>query len=399
MRILKIYLLSFLILFGSSLSFADRGWVSSGGEVFRTARNPWFLDKNVSRVNYCVLLDETNFSATGVDVRAGIHDAIDYWKSELAQPTSQQTGFASVGGQVFNEQDQCSTDTDLTFKFGYGTLSPDEIKYFNETSPVVGVKAYIGVSVRQTYDTVLMKGSGFVYIASDKGPNAYVNPGQMVSEPWKSPKLLSYALMHELGHVFGFPHTGTGLMSEVFLDQLLHPRFASFYQFQPLQPILQAPRIFEIGPLNGNFDPNYFQIPPDTGLLRFEAEPGYTASWRVYTKANTAAKPVEVGLLRGVISSMKENSAHPAVVIHLPPDQQVFSATERFINTFMIGPLYADLSMEGFFRTVASPKPNPIFMEIRPDGIVVLAVVSGKVAPVMTYAPPTLTSLMIPAGP
>ncbi len=36
------------------------GWTSGGGELLRTAINPWFI-QNTKVVHYCVLADEKNF--------------------------------------------------------------------------------------------------------------------------------------------------------------------------------------------------------------------------------------------------------------------------------------------------------------------------------------------------
>ena len=47
-----------LIIFFSQLTFAG-GWVSSGGELFSDAHNPWFV-RNTKDVNYCVVVDEIN---------------------------------------------------------------------------------------------------------------------------------------------------------------------------------------------------------------------------------------------------------------------------------------------------------------------------------------------------
>src|SRR4051794_30919586 len=63
---------------------APRGaWVSSGGELFKDANNPWFV-KNTTTVHYCVNIDESSFSATREEAEVLVRKAIQYWKKEFA---------------------------------------------------------------------------------------------------------------------------------------------------------------------------------------------------------------------------------------------------------------------------------------------------------------------------
>jgi len=53
-----------------------------------------------------------------------------------------------------------------------------------------------------------MRGKGFLYLASDRGPNAYDGGPSVISEPWGHDGLAYLMLLHEFGHIFGLAHQG-----------------------------------------------------------------------------------------------------------------------------------------------------------------------------------------------
>ena len=137
---------------------------------------------------------------------------IDYWVHEFAK-VSPQTGVAKtfkLGTQTFSLVGCQEADVDLKILVGHGTLDNEQIGWLKKP------EKYIGVTVRTDYDPIELRGQGFIYIASDLGPNSYTNTGGLVDKAWESEKLLKYAFLHEFGHVFGIPHRGNGLMSQIF---------------------------------------------------------------------------------------------------------------------------------------------------------------------------------------
>ena len=75
----------FLIFFSAlnSPSFADPGgWISSGGEVFKTDKNPWFL-KNTENIQYCVEYSKEEMTPRLEETFAIIEASFQYWKKEL----------------------------------------------------------------------------------------------------------------------------------------------------------------------------------------------------------------------------------------------------------------------------------------------------------------------------
>lgn len=388
----KFLLVFFIYSLMISLAWAERGgWVSSGGEIFKYDRNPWFV-KNTQQVNYCVQIDTTTFSASPQVIRQKIQDSLSWWVQEISGQKNSGMGIAQIATQKWVEISDCA-QADLAFKFGYGTLS--QVEPDNEVEFLKTPEIYIGVSVRKEYDLKTMKGKGFIYIASDIGPHAYKNSGTLISQAWQNPKFLQYALMHELGHVFGLPHTGVGLMSEVFLDQLLNKNISTFYNKYPIQPFLTYPKNFEVCTLSGQFDINFFQIKEETACLMFEALPNVDLAWKVFTKKYASSTPVEHGTVKA--NSSGSGSYQPAIIVHLPEEQNVFSASEKGFASFMVGGVFTDLSTQAFFQTSTSLKPYPVSLILKANEVTMIGTdSSGKIKNVMVYSPPQLLHALFP---
>jgi hypothetical protein len=191
------------------------GWTSGGGHLFSDEQNPWFV-ANTYQVNYCILLDESNFGKTREQAKAAIVKAVDYWKKQFRKVEPWPFGDIKVflGTQQFVEKDCAAANIDVTFQFG---VLNDAQKAF-----VMAPKSTVGISVRTGYDKKLLKGRGFVYIAPKQGPLA-LEDHDVVSDPWFQDKALVLILIHELGHVFGMPHVNDdyNVMHENFPQSLV----------------------------------------------------------------------------------------------------------------------------------------------------------------------------------
>jgi hypothetical protein len=203
----------------SSHAAAVGGWHSGGGILSSVEGNPWFVQPTAGTVTYCLELDKENFGASESIVRASLKRALEYWKTELSeiakkkQPNSKQEFLVNVGADSFVEA-ACSSKSDLRFQFG--VLSKDQEAKFENP------KVHVGAAVRTDYNRETLKGRGFVYISPERGRLA-LERENVVPNRWNAGdgRLLELTLIHELGHVFGLPHRGRGLMSADFAEDIV----------------------------------------------------------------------------------------------------------------------------------------------------------------------------------
>src|SRR5688572_4408729 len=123
-------ILLFIFLSISSLAHAG-SWVSSGGELFKDAHNPWFV-RNTRDVNYCVQV-APSISLSKEQVQEIVRQSITFWKAEFKRyysNTPVQKGSFLLGSQEFREVDCTSAESiDLRILLGFETLSQLERDY------------------------------------------------------------------------------------------------------------------------------------------------------------------------------------------------------------------------------------------------------------------------------
>lgn len=373
------FLFVLLILITNAFAGNDGGWVSSGGELFKDAHNPWFV-KNTKQVYYCIKSDEVTMSQTAEDLPQVINEALKFWANEFSKTVSEETpGRFDLGGQDFILVDCKDEKVDIRFLFGYSTLTTDEIKY------LVKPEKYIGVSVRTSYDKVNLKAKGFVYISSDKGDHAYENNGTLTQEAWKNKKLLQYALMHELGHVFGFPHTGSGLMSEVFLDQLLNKFLVESFLKLPIDSFLAPHNQLENCLLPARVKTQIFKMKLDEMCLKATVLPTGGYSLEAYNE--NGPKRV-IGKMIGLIPEIFDWKDMPASVLQITSEQKVFTAQETGFRSFMYGPTIID---RGFKATVfinEGNAANPVYIKMTGSSMSLYGKVDNSMVPYVLFSSP-----------
>jgi hypothetical protein len=386
----------FTILFSTLLgaSNANAGWVSSGGgELFGDAHNPWFV-RNVTQVNYCIDLSMASFSADITTVRSTVTEAIQYWKNEFAKAAhGPGIGQFELGTQSFTEVNCSDPSVLLRFQFGYETLSPQQIAFLG--NPL----NYIGVAIRTDYNevgTLPLQGKGFIFVASDKGSNAYHGgkDSTLTSQAWKNPRLLKYVLLHELGHVFGMPHTGSGIMSEAFLEQMLSTTLADAFINTPIPSFFLVDDNFVTcqDHFSGNNGALFFDAPSGDACLRFSRIGDY--QWSVESlKDKKTTTATSLGRIIANDLQLGDFQSQPTVVLQLMGDTQVFTPKEASFRSFMFGPRFVNYGSGGNFVPLHGNSKS-LYAKFGSDSLVILGTLGTKIQPVVNYVSPIGILLM-----
>ena len=349
------------------------GWVSSGGELFKDAHNPWFV-RNTKEVFYCIEVDASSFSAKLDTIENQVQLALSYWQDEFERNFDDSK--VQVGTQQFIQKKCTDAGVDLRLVFGRGALKDTEISYLKKT------EKYIGVSVRTEYDLINLKGKGFIYISSDYGPYAYENPGPLIKEAWQFPKLLLFALIHEFGHLFGIPHTGSGLMSEVFLDQLLNKFLVEHFLKLPIDSFFSPKNELENCFIQTKIKTQVFKMTPDEScLIVKKSNQGY----QLLAKTESGL-PRSIGKMVGIIPQMFDNRSAPAIVLQLPKEQKVFTEIESQFRSFMYGPVVLESGFQANLIIDGTPSlVLPLYLKINGSSFSMIGTMDNKLVPYVVF--------------
>jgi len=370
----------------------DGGWVSSGGELFRDAHNPWFV-KNTKTVYYCIRIDQSTITAELNEIKSAVKDSIQYWTSELSRVDDGTIeGRFNLGSQSFEEVTCDDTKLDLRILFGFGTLNTKELEFLKDPTK------YIGITVRTEYDIENLKGKGFIYISSDIGEKAYDNPGTLIEKAWGRPKILRYALMHEFGHIFGLPHMGTGLMAEVFLNQILNKNIVGIFEAAPVETFILPPNLISsCDEFPYMLKKEFFGIPSDHKCIQVKqmAPLGVEISSRKDEKSEFLV----IGTIKNLNFEISDFSGRPSSILQLTDKQKVFSPAETAFRSFMLGPILNELGMKGTFVPVKPGPPKSVYLKITPTSFHVIGFHANKVEPIFSYNSPLGIKLLMSPKP
>ena len=338
------------------------GWSSGGGELFKDQNNPWFV-KNTSAVNFCVEIDEANFGLSRAEAEYQLKQALVFWKKNMAAAKGENTVGIAKQNFVIGE---CSNTTDLRVQFG--VLTQPQQDYFKTP------QKFVSSIVRTSYDTVNLKGKGFLYVSPQFGPLRMQSGRDSVEQPWSMNhgNILGFVLAHELGHMFGYTHSMASLiflMAEEFpemsVDRWLAPEISQYN-------IGNIPNVFEFegvskiecgrNGLNQNMR-NYYDLPNAANCVEFSAnsnqiEVFWATSKEGLENRNLAGQAIYSGGVGYKFTNQsmylpaeqvvfKENTLYTRIPLPTPYDFEAKAAVYQSLNGIK-RPIYVQL-MKGDF--------------------------------------------------
>lgn len=233
----------------SSISSVEGGIVDgNSGNIITFQNNPWFLaniDKVDASFSYCLKFEsEIKFrklySISIKDARELIRIALDNWNEVI---TAAQKTFSSKKERNQVELDSQVANLNFVDKQAKFVVSqsnevdcdkkPDLIFLFseNDSTDLANLnvtKSKIALAWRTKYDSTKLWSNGLIWIA----PDLAEVPISPIERIWSHFWRFHAVILHELGHVYAFPHESIEIMRESFPLEITTSSNASFNHLQ-----------------------------------------------------------------------------------------------------------------------------------------------------------------------
>ena len=176
-----------------------------------------------------------------------------------------------------------------------------------------------------------MKGKGFIYISPDNGPLKF-NIKEKLPNPWSQGDggILHKVLVHELGHVFGIPHTSaesTRLMTEDFPERMISDTGSFDQNINFLKRFFGHNKISEDSFCDlKKEEKEFLNIKSETKCIGFKYS-GHTSKLHLHQVENGVFKELIYTLRFGRASFGRST----IVRIWLPKEQKVFPSNRQVL--------------------------------------------------------------------
>jgi hypothetical protein len=375
-------------LLGATGAFS--GTISSGGgRIFQKyEHNPWWLE-NTEEVTYCIDIDTKKFDMNYQEAKQMIEGALREWKAAFLKAPDDYykegelgTDYTQVrlGTQEFTYQRQCQDSTMLRFQFG--KLSEPQRRDFPQ------YKEYIGAAVRTSYDLVHLSSTGYIYIAPLKDGDLKPETDGIDPDAWSMDVcngcLLRKAILHEIGHIFGFDDSKVGSMSipdlmdgallQWFVTVIVKEAKSDPASMGFMQHMYSVDRLFdafservyegcgnENSPIN-IYQKEWFGIPADYNCTKMTIT-------RQGLQISAAQSEGDDYTVIGQMSAELEDDRDAVVFIEMPREQKVFTKIpdDKDSGDLAAEMGFAEAQMKGEYISAKGNIKKPLLLQFRKD--------------------------------
>ncbi len=381
MKLSKLLILFSVHFLSFSLSAADEsGWISSGGESFYDAKNPWILHSK--DISYCLEMDQVGFPLNRAEVLAIIEESFHYWQTEFSKTgeisNSPFRKSYKLGKNRITFKERCSGFEDIEFKLGKGQLDQEELSFLEENG-----HSYLGVAVRKQYDRKSLSGNGFIFISSHKDIKENFSSPDLYPTPWKHHQLLMLTLIHELGHVFGIPHMGNSIMAEAFLDVMTSKYFYRAFISYGVESFLAPPKETKRCTLIDTDMYNFFTLDFRKYNCLYIKKLS-DSQYDIYASLNQG-KQEKVASLVSLSPDVYGLESKPIGYLRLTKDQELFRSDTTNFRHLIAGPLIERYKLTGKLINHKTFSSYPVTMSVSPESISVISTLKDRFVTVYSY--------------
>jgi hypothetical protein len=246
---LQVFRVTTILLFISSCAYAG-GWSSGGGGRTTDEGNPWFLGE--APIPYCVKV-APGFPVSKEKVTQEIREAFDQWNTVFKRyglyhknlPGKFSDGKSRYITTEAIEIPICDDRThQLEFKIGF--VDQEVSQFFEENS-----KATVGLAQHREYDHQTFRTGGYIWIAPDDwidGKELNMLPVKRFPVWEEKPTRFNSILIHEIGHVLGFPHLAGSVMDETIFSHLVYDHWYPNVTMRPVSGEIET-ETYSLNPL------------------------------------------------------------------------------------------------------------------------------------------------------